>query len=496
MSSSYRQIFKATSLIGGASLISGSVHLVQNKVVAVLLGAEGFALLEIYNSIIALISSIVNFGLGNSGVRQIAEAAGQDGPGGKTSISAVVTAYRHIIWITGALGVVLTVGMAPVLSRWFFKSPEYAWSIALLSIPLLLGILCSGQQCVIQGLRRIADLSKIRVWAALGGAMGAIPCYFLWGKNGIVIALTVIAGIMLGVTWLYARRINLEQARLNAAEHRRILTPMLQLGICFMSSSVIMAASQFVHKLLLTRMLGVDACGLYQAAYALSAFLIGFVLNAMGTDYYPRLVGLVTRPAEMARAINEQLEISLLLAIPALLGMMALAPWLVAVFYSASFTEAADLIRLFLFGILGQVFVWPLGYAVIAHGDGKLFVMLQLIPHSTHVLLLFLGIRYWGVQGAALSLFVNYLLSGGMMVGLLRCYYHIRFAWPVPVLTGAALIGLCGTLLLARSLTPWTQLWVNCGLAGAGGLLCLYVLIRRLNFSPRRLLEKRMKHGR
>lgn len=80
MSSSYRQIFKATSLIGGASLISGSVHLVQNKVVAVLLGAEGFALLEIYNSIIALISSIVNFGLGNSGVRQIAEAAGQDGP--------------------------------------------------------------------------------------------------------------------------------------------------------------------------------------------------------------------------------------------------------------------------------------------------------------------------------------------------------------------------------------------------------------------------------
>lgn len=103
MSSSYRQIFKATSLIGGASLISGSVHLVQNKVVAVLLGAEGFALLEIYNSIIALISSIVNFGLGNSGVRQIAEAAGQDGPGGKTSISAVVTAYRHIIWITGAL---------------------------------------------------------------------------------------------------------------------------------------------------------------------------------------------------------------------------------------------------------------------------------------------------------------------------------------------------------------------------------------------------------
>ena len=496
MSSSYRQIFKATSLIGGASLISGSVHLVQNKVVAVLLGAEGFALLEIYNSIIALISSIVNFGLGNSGVRQIAEAAGQDGPGGKTSISAVVTAYRHIIWITGALGVVLTVGMAPVLSRWFFKSPEYAWSIALLSIPLLLGILCSGQQCVIQGLRRIADLSKIRVWAALGGAMGAIPCYFLWGKNGIVIALTVIAGIMLGVTWLYARRINLEQVRLNAAEHRRILTPMLQLGICFMSSSVIMAASQFVHKLLLTRMLGVDACGLYQAAYALSAFLIGFVLNAMGTDYYPRLVGLVTRPAEMARAINEQLEISLLLAIPALLGMMALAPWLVAVFYSASFTEAADLIRLFLFGILGQVFVWPLGYAVIAHGDGKLFVMLQLIPHSTHVLLLFLGIRYWGVQGAALSLFVNYLLSGGMMVGLLRCYYHIRFAWPVPVLTGAALIGLCGTLFLARSLTPWTQLWVNSGLAGAGGLLCLYVLVRRLNFSPRRLLEKRMKHGR
>lgn len=493
MSSSYRMIFKSTYLIGGASLISGSIRLVQNKIIAVLLGVDGVALQEIYNSIINLVSSIVNLGLGNSGVRQIAESVADSDTSGE-KISETVAVYRHIIWITGGLGVILTIVVAPWFSRWFFKSSDYAWAIGFLGIAVLLSILSSGQQCVIQGLRRISDLSGIRVLAAIGSIICSIPCYFLWRQNGIVAALIAVSAVTLLVTWFFSRKIRLTEVKLSWAEHRRILTPMLKLGVCFMISSVIMAASLFSHRLLLTRILGLEACGLYQAAFALSGLLIGFVLNAMGTDYYPRLVGLIRQEEAMARAINEQIEISLLLSVPALLGMMAFSPLLITIFYAPSFAPASDLIRLFLFGMLGQVFSWPLGYIIIAYGEGKLFVLAQLIPHSLHLLLLYIGIRTWGVQGAVLSLFCNYLFFCAAMILLIRFRYGIRLAPAVILISVLALAVLCLTYWISLVFGIWIQLGINTGIGIVVGLGCLYILTRRLNFPLFAKLKKRLKH--
>ncbi len=490
MSSSYRQMFKSTSLIGGASLISGLIRMVQNKVVAVLLGAEGIALLEIFNSIVSLVISIVNLGLGNSGVRQIAEAAGREGSG--REIAGIVKAYRRIIWFTGGLGGIVTVLFAPLLSQWFFKSTDYSWGIAFLGIAVLLTVISSGQQCVIQGLRRIADLSKIRILAALGAAICAIPCFFLWGKGGIVPAVVIAAAVTLLASWSFSRKVTLESVRLTWVEQRAILSPMIRLGICFMCTSVIMAAAIFLHKLLLTRMLGVESCGIYQAAFALSGLLIGFVLNAMGTDYYPRLVGLKEKPEEMTQAVNEQMEISLLLAIPALLGMMAFAPVLLTVFYAASFAPATELIRLFLFGILGQVVVWPLGYAVIAYGDGKLFVLCELIPRCTHLLLMYLGILHFGLAGAALSLGINYIFSGGMLFLLLRYRYRVRIASGVMLMTlgGIVLLGL--TLFVSMTNGFWVQLGINCAVGVVVGVGCLSIMTRRLNVSIWARIKKKL----
>lgn len=491
MSNSYRQIFKSTSLIGGASLLSGGIHLLQNKVVAVLLGAPGIALLDIFNSIINLVGSIVNLGLGSSGVRQIAEAAGET-PVPERKIAEIITAYRHIIWITGTLGLVMTAAFAPLISRWFFKSPEYAWGIACLGIAVLLGGISAGQQCVIQGMRRIGDLSRLRILAALAAAFCAIPCFFIWKQQGIVPALIAAAIATLLITWWIANRHPVQNIALDFAAHRWILMPMLRLGLCFMASSIIMSGSIFLHRMLLTRMLGIEGCGLYQSAFALSSFLIGFVLNAMGTDYYPRLVGLAGDPKAMENAINEQMEISLLLGIPPLLGMMALAPVLISVFYAASFAPAGDLIRLFLFGILGQVFVWPLGYAIIARGDGKIFVLAQIIPHGMHFLLLYLGIRFGGLKGAALSLFGSYLFSATVICILLRFYYQLRIARLVLGMTFAAVGLLAIALMAALLLGFWMQLLINTILAGLAGTWCLYFLTRRLNFPLFDLLKRKL----
>jgi PST family polysaccharide transporter len=64
----------------------------------------------------------------------------------------------------------------------------------------------------------------------------------------------------------------------------------------------------------------------------------------MGADYYPRLTGVAHDHAAVNRLVNEQTEIGLLLAVPGLLATLALAPWIIRLFYTSEFLPAVELL--------------------------------------------------------------------------------------------------------------------------------------------------------
>ncbi len=73
-SGSYRQIMKATSIFGGVQVFNILISIIRSKVMAVLLGPAGIGILGLFNSTIVLLSSLTNFGLGISAVKDIAAA--------------------------------------------------------------------------------------------------------------------------------------------------------------------------------------------------------------------------------------------------------------------------------------------------------------------------------------------------------------------------------------------------------------------------------------
>jgi len=74
--STHTQILKSTAIIGGASVINVLFAIVRNKAMAVLLGPQGVGLMGLYSSIADLTQTLAALGIQDSGVRQIAEAAG------------------------------------------------------------------------------------------------------------------------------------------------------------------------------------------------------------------------------------------------------------------------------------------------------------------------------------------------------------------------------------------------------------------------------------
>jgi PST family polysaccharide transporter len=173
------------------------------------------------------------------------------------------------------------------------------------------------------------------------------------------------------VPLMYRRKLPpLPRVQLSAAETARIGWSMAGLGAASLTAGIASATVGIAIPAMVTRELGADAMGMYAAAWGLSGLFANFILNAMGADYYPRLSGASHDPKLMARLVNEQTAVGVLLALPGLVATVVLATLVIRIFYTAQFQPAAALLPWYALGIFGRVTSWPLAFVLLARVKG------------------------------------------------------------------------------------------------------------------------------
>ena len=410
---SYRSILKTTSIIGGASLINMLISMVRTKFVAILLGPSGVGLFGMYWQVIGLVSAVTGMGIRNSGVRQVAEAVGSNDD---ERIARNVITLRRTAWLTGGLGLLVMVAFCVPFSWMTFGSNEYAWPIAVLGITLLTGAIAGGQECIINGTRRIGDLAKISVIGAINGTLISIPCFYLWRQDGILPSIILSAFASLATSWWFARRVPVKAISFSWRDSYGEAHQLLSLGFSFMVVGLLTTFSDYLIRVVMLRYFGLADVGIYQAALNLSGILVGFVLGAMGADYYPRLTAVAGDNARIHQMVNEQTQISILLSLPGLAAMMIFAPLIIKLFYSASFATAVPVMRWCILGILGRVLSWPMGIVINAKGKGKVFIITETFACTIHLAAVFIFTKIWGLDGAGIAFMVLYVVYTGMIL--------------------------------------------------------------------------------
>lgn len=449
--SSYGQILKSSSIIGSAQGINYLIGMVRVKLVAVLLGPSGVGLVGLYVSATGLVNTLAGLGISSSGVREVAEAHG----GGKAEqIARTVKTLQRACWVTGILGWLLCASLSYPLSLWTFGSGEHAWAIAILGVTLLFGSLSGGQSALLQGTRRVGDIARFNVLSSVIGTIVAVGLYGWLGQKGIVPVLIVTAAVNLGSSWWFARRIETLQVVQNWRETIANSRRLVGLGLAFMYSALMFAIVGLAIRSLIVRKLGLDASGIYQAAWAISGMFAAFILGAMGTDFYPRLTAVAQDNAQVNRLVNEQTEIGVLLALPGLLGTLAFAPWVMHIFYSAKFVSGASLLPWFVLGVLGQVISWPMGFIMMAKGASGWLSVTATVFSIINLFLVVILLGKMGLVGCGVAFAVLYALHIAGMLLLSR--YLTGFRWTSHtvklLLSGTGLIGTA--YALAKLLSP------------------------------------------
>ena len=429
--SSYGNILKSTSIIGGSQIVNYGIGLFRTKAVAVLLGPAGIGLIGIYNSILGVAGTASELGLRNSGVREIASAVGS---GDREHVAQVTLAIRRLAILLGVLAAVMLALASPYISHVVFEGPEHAIPIALLSVILIFKGINHSQKATIQGNRRIKDLAKLSIISAVASTVIAIVCYGIWGLEAIVPVLIMISAVTVGATAFYAHKLYLGWGR--SVELWRKL---IALGLAVAWGAMLAVLVPFLVRSLIVRELGVDANGMYMAAWAISGLFVQFILKAMSADFFPRLSAVSDDQVEMNRLVNEQTEIGVLLAFPGVLAATLFAPVIIRVLYSAEFMVAAELMPWFLIGVMGRVVSWPMGMIVLAKGHSKTFAAMQSLSAPIHLVFVVVCFYYFGLVGAAIGFGLQNILYNLAMWLFLRIRYGFHWSPSVEVLLLCAL---------------------------------------------------------
>ena len=422
--SSYRQIFKATSLFGGVQVVTIIIGIFRIKIVAILLGTVGVGIIGLLNSPLELIISITGLGIVISSVRDVSEANKRND---KTSIAKTILTLRRWVWFTGALGAIVTLSLAPLLSEWSFGNRDYTWAFVWLSVVLLLKAISGGQKAILQGTRRLKDMAKASVIGSATGLITSLPLYYFFGTKGIVPALILSALTALILSWYFSRKIPVKKISLSIRETWIKGSSMAKLGISMTLAGFIGVLSSYLLNIFISHQGGIDQVGLYTAGWGVVGQYTGIVFTAMATDYFPRLSAVQTNNLKISKLVSQQGETAILIMIPLLSILILTMPFVVRILYTSAFLPIVMFANLTVLGMQFKALSWCMGYVFLAKGDGKLFLILEIISGA---IILFLNLTFYyflGFNGLGISFIFSYLIGGLIAYSVLRKKYQFRF---------------------------------------------------------------------
>lgn len=388
---SFKRIFNSSILMGGAQAISLVFAFIRSKLIAVLLGPAGIGINGILTGYSGNIFALAGWGLGTSSVRSISGA----GEGFKAAKFAAAKKFGiQLCWFGLILSFVLFIPVAQLT----FGNLNYSLEIFItgLGVPCL--ILTSIFTSLLQAHGQTKSLAKIQIITAFISLVLGLPLIYFFKTTGIALALLITAVAPLLATWKFSKVYQPEPVPVNPLD----LKQLRKMGTVVMVTGLTSQLSAYAIRYLLVDGMGISAAGFYQAAWAISGALPGFIFSAMGTDFFPRVAA--AEDENKARELSEhQILAALILALPFLAGMLTMGKETIHLLYSNQFDESIPLLSWLTWAVFLRLVSWPLGYWLLARGSSKTIIILDCANSILPVVMTFFLIPYFGLIGTAIA---------------------------------------------------------------------------------------------
>lgn len=476
-STSYGNIFKTTFVFGFVQVFKAVISIVKNKLVALLIGAEGMGLLGIFNSTLQLIQTGAGLGINQSAVRDVSVA---NGTGNQDKVSRIINVTNKVVLITGILGCLITLILSHWLSIWTLGGVEYTVSYIILGVAVALNIMNEGRQALLKGMRQLKSLAYASLIGTIVGLVTAVPLYYFFGKDGIVPELLIAAALAFLVSNHFVKKIPYEKLKLSVSTVLTESKPMVKMGTALMFVTFIQMIMTVVINAYIRREGGLEVVGFYSAGATILTGYFGLIVTALSTDYYPRIAAVNEDNIRLQDELNKQSKVSLVICCPMFIVVMVFLPLFIQLLYSSEFLPATEYVKYAIYWSLITICSNQVDMILLAKFKAKIFMTISVIFRIVQLGLCIGLYSGYGLAGLGFSYALLGVLHMTIMCTVVYKLYHISFDKEFVVLGGSVLI-LALAASFISSVDNLTVRYVS------GGLLTVFSLVFSYVVSKRRL---------
>ncbi|RUN74912.1 O-antigen translocase [Sphingomonas sp. TF3] len=396
-------LIRTSALNGVAVVVRTATAMGLNKVLAVLVGPAGYALIGQFQN---LLTVVITFATGavNTGVTK-ATAEYHDDP-----------ERRRRLWRTSATTVLLasclvalvTAAFSRQLAASFLGDVRYAtvliW-VAISIVPISFNALLLAILNGLKDVRRyvISNIAGSLLSLVVTGALA-----WFYGLLGALIALSVNQGIVVVVTLLQVRRCDWFEPRAwIGAIDRRELRGLGGYVLMAATTALVGPASQLLVRDLLIKRFGMAHAGYWDAMWRISTIYLSLITTTLSLYYLPRI-------AELRDWLELRLELRrvLQLVVPAtaFLSVMLFLTRdiVVSLLFSDSFGPMKTLFAWQLSGDVIKITAWLFAFLMIGRGLVVAFILTEIMAGVVFVLATMVLTSWIGFPGVAAAHFLNY----------------------------------------------------------------------------------------
>lgn len=406
--SSYKGIFKSTSIFGGVQLFQIIIGLIKVKFIAILIGTIGMGIAGLLTSTMSIVTVLATLGLNYGAVRELSIASHEND---LEKLNKIYTIFSRWLYYSSILGVIVVIFFSSIFSKYAFGNQDYTWAFIWLSITVFFDVFTQRNNTLLQGTSRVKELAKSSVIGSGLGLITSIPLYYFFGVKGIVPALIITAITSFSLSYFFSKKIKLLKYNMSLKQVIFEGRDILNLGIVmmialFMGRVVIFSVNAFISY-----MGSISDVGLYNAGIAITSQSIGLIFAAMSLDYFPRLSAISSDNRKFSEIVNQQSEVILLIILPISVALMLFAPLIVRILLTPEFSELKSFIRLIALGTVFQAASSTIGMTLLAKGDKKNYLFFNAFLANIFGLIFFnIGYYLYGLNGLAAAIGIHHFV--------------------------------------------------------------------------------------
>lgn len=313
---------------------------------------------------------------------------------------------------SGALAWLSLTLAAPFIGH-FFRQPEVGEVIPVVAVAFLITPLSTVPSALLQRNFRYRANSVVD-WAdsLTGGIVAVVLAWMGFSYWSLIYAHLASTSVNVGLKLYFTRWMP------SFHFSRKALRELWSFGLGIQTKRLLEFGSSNLDNLLIGRLIGIQALGLYDKAFNTAFRIQQLVSLGAGTSF--RIFAIIHEDvARFAQAYRKMLLTLCVISIPILAGSIAAAPQLFEVMYGERWLPAVPAFQLLCFGTMTRLMSTHASQANEAMGR----VWRQASLQGVNMVLIVVGIAIgsrWGILGAAVGVLAARIVVGFLTQDLLR----------------------------------------------------------------------------